>query len=127
MSEPFDHLLEKYATLVIRLGVNVQPGQPVVIQCLPEQAAVARALAEEAYRVGARSVAIKYDDPHLQRAAVLHAPEETLGVSSPFDLDEVRSWRESKPALIRLTGNPHPGLMDGLDPARLARFVSSAA
>jgi aminopeptidase len=121
MSEPFDHLLEKYATLVVRLGVNVQPGQPVVIQCLPEQSAVARALAEAAYRVGAASVSIKYDDPYLQRAAVLHAPEETLGVTSPFELDEVRSWRETRPALIRLTGNPHPGLMDGLDPARLAK------
>ena len=29
MSEPFDHLLEKYARLVIRVGVNVQPGQRV--------------------------------------------------------------------------------------------------
>ena len=31
MTEPFDHLLEKYARLVVRVGVNVQPGQEVVI------------------------------------------------------------------------------------------------
>ena len=61
MSEPFDHLLEKYARLVIRVGVNVQPGQEVVVNCLPEQADAARALAEEAYRVGASRVSIDYD------------------------------------------------------------------
>jgi aminopeptidase len=121
MSEPFDVLLEKYARLVIRVGVNVQPGQEVVVNALPEQAGAARALAEEAYRVGASRVTIHYLDPHLQKAAVLHGPEETLGVSSEHDLQEVRSWRERRPALISLTGNPFPTLMDGLDPVRLAK------
>jgi len=37
MSEPFDHVLGKYARLVIRMGVNVQPGQEVVVRCLPER------------------------------------------------------------------------------------------
>ncbi len=121
MSEPFDVLLEKYARLVIRVGVNVQPGQEVVVNALPEQAEAARALAEEAYRVGASRVTIHYLDPHLQKAAVLHGPDETLGVSSEHDLQEVRSWRERRPALISLTGNPFPTLMDGLDPVRLAK------
>ncbi len=121
MSEPFDHLLDKYARLVVRVGVNVQPGQEVVINCLPEQADAARALAEEAYRVGASRVSIDYSDPHLQRAAVEHAPEDRLGSSRPDELDKVRAWRETRPALISLTGNPFPTLMDGLDPERLAK------
>jgi aminopeptidase len=121
MTEPYDHLLEKYARLVIRVGVNVQPGQEVVLRCLPEQADAARALAEEAYRVGASRVTIDYSDPHLQRSAVLHAPEDRLGTSSPSEIDAVRAWRETRPAVISLTGNPFPTLMDGLDPARLAR------
>ena len=121
MSEPFDHLLEKYARLVIRVGVNVQPGQEVVVNCLPEQADAARALAEEAYRVGASRVSIDYLDPHLQRSAVVHAPEDELGSSRPDELDRVRAWRETRPAVISLTGNPFPTLMDGLDPERLAK------
>src|SRR5581483_3427534 len=78
MTEPYDHLLKAYARLVIRLGVNVQPGQPVVIRGVPEQAAVARALAEEAYRVGASRVTIDYEDPYLQRDQVRFAPEDEL-------------------------------------------------
>ncbi len=121
MTEPFDHLLEKYARLVVRVGVNVQPGQEVVVRCLPEQADAARAVAEEAYRVGASRVTIDYSDPHLQRAAVQHAPEDQLGSSRPDELEKVRAWRETRPALISLTGNPFPTLMDGLDPERLAK------
>ena len=75
MSEPFEQLLDRYAQLVVRVGVDVQPGQEVAINCLPEQADAARALAEEAYRVGASRVEITYVDPHLQKSQVLHAPD----------------------------------------------------
>lgn len=121
MTEPFDHLLEKYARLVVRVGVNVQPGQEVVINALPEQADAARALATESYRVGASRVSIQYDDPYLQRAAVEHAPEELLGTTPEHLLAQARAWSDIKPALISLTGNPHPTLMEGLDPTRLAK------
>jgi aminopeptidase len=121
MTEPYALLLEKYATLVVRVGVNVQPGQEVVINALPEQAEAARAVATEAYRVGASRVTITYDDPFLQRAAVEHAPEELLGKSQEHTLAQVRAWDESRPALVSLSGNPFPTLMEGLDPTRLAK------
>lgn len=121
MREPFDELLEQYARLVVRVGVNVQPGQDVVIRALPEQADVARALAEEAYRVGAAHVSIDYEDRHAMRSAIRHAPEAELGRVDPADLARIEGWAESRPALIGLTGNPLPSLMDGLDPARMAK------
>ncbi len=120
MIEPFDHELKAYAELVIRIGVNVQPGQRVVIRGYPEHVATARALADEAYRVGASKVTIDYLDQHLRRSEVLHAREEDLGKSLPHELEGVRAWREDRPALISLTGNPNPTLMEGLDPSRLA-------
>lgn len=119
--EPLDDVLKAYAELVIRLGVNVQLGQRVVIRAHPEQAATARALATEAYRVGASQVSIEYRDQHLQRAQVEYAPDEQLGKVLAHELAAARSWGEDKVALISLTGNPNPTLMNGLDPDRLAR------
>ena len=122
MSEPFDHLLEKYARLVVRVGVNVQPGQEVVISALPEQADAARAIAAEAYRVGASRVTHR-----LRRPATSSAPPSSTRPRScsarprSTTLAQVRAWNDSPPALISLTGNPHPTLMEGLDPARLAK------
>ncbi|MGN6609143.1 MAG: aminopeptidase [Jatrophihabitans sp.] len=128
MTEPYDHLLEAYARLVVRVGVNVQVGQRVVIMALPEQAPVARALAEEAYRVGASHVSIDYDfDPYVQRAQVKYAPDDQLGRVLDHQVEGIRAMSDDRPAVIRLTGNPHPSLMDGLDPARLAKSAPLAA
>ena len=122
MSEPYDHLIEAYARLVVRVGVNVQPGQRVVIMGQVEHAAVARAMAAEAYRVGASKVTIEYGDQHLARAAAELQPEDMLGTSLPHEIEGIRAWKDDKPALISLTGNPNPSIMDGLDPDRLVKM-----
>jgi aminopeptidase len=122
MSEPYDHLIEAYARLVVRVGVNVQPGQRVIIMGQVEHAPVARALAAEAYRVGASKVTIEYGDQHLARAAAELQPEEMLGKSLPHEIEGIRAWKDDRPALISLTGNPNPSIMDGLDPDRLVKM-----
>jgi aminopeptidase len=120
MSEPYDHLLEAYARLVVRVGINVQLGQRVVVRGMVEHAEVARAVAAEAYRVGASHVSIEYVDQHLQRAHVDLAPEDSLGTSLQHEVDAIKAWKDDDVAVIALTGNPNPTLMDGADPARLA-------
>ena len=118
-SEPFDHLLKAYARLVVRLGVNVQFGQRVVINSEVEHAPVARALAEAAYLAGASFVSIDYRDQELLLAQVRSGPDESLGRVLPHELQGIAAWRRDRPAVIFLTGNPHPGLMNGVDPARV--------
>ncbi len=113
--------LRRYAELAVRVGANVQPGQDVVITCLIEHAEIARAIAREAYRAGARHVIPLYNDLHFRRAAVELGPEEEVGWSPPYLLDWVRRWGEERPALISLTGNPDPDLMGQLDPALVGR------
>jgi aminopeptidase len=120
MREPLDAVIEAYAKLVVRVGVNVQFGQRVVIRAAVEHAAVARAVAVEAYRAGASQVSIDYTDAVLIRATVDHAPEDQLGKTLPHLLEGVRAWREDRPALITLTGNPHPTVIEAAGPGTLA-------
>ena len=112
-------LLDRYAELIVRVGANVQPGQDVLLTSLVEHASIARAVAEHAYRAGARRVLLRYDDLVVGRAAIEHVPAEALGVAYPFEFDELRWLRAHGWAWIRLTGNPDPHLFDGLDPARI--------
>ncbi len=112
--------LERYADLVVRVGVNVQPGQDVHVSCQVEHAPIARAVAERAYVAGARRVVVEYHDLHVRRSTVLHAPEEALRPAYRYELERLREWRERGTALISLTGTPDPHVLDGLDPARLA-------
>lgn len=113
--------LRRYAELAVRIGANVQPGQNVVVTSLVEQAEIARAVAREAYRAGARHVVVLYSDLHLRRAAIELGPAEELGWSPPYLLDWVRRWGEERPALVALSGNPDPGLLADLDPALVGR------
>src|SRR4029450_5002993 len=69
-----DERPQRYADLAVRVGVNVQPGQDVVVNCLVEHAEIARAIARAAYRAGAKHVVLNYGDLHLRRAAVHAAP-----------------------------------------------------
>lgn len=121
MREPWHELTARYAQLIVGLGANVQPRQRVIIACQIEHADMARAVADAAYRAGASRVSVEYDDPHVQRFAVEHAPADALGQSLPHEFEAIRAWARDEVALIRLTGNPDPDLMRGLDPDRLAK------
>ena len=117
-------LLERFAELVVRVGVNVQPGQDVHVAGLVEHAPIARAIAEQAYRAGARRVAVTYDDLHVRRAAIEHAPEEALGTAYAYELAQLREWGELGTALVYLTGNPDASILGDLDPRRTAASTS---
>ena len=113
--------LERYADLVVRVGANVQEGQEVVLLHQVEHVPIARAVARAAYQAGARRVHSQPTDLHIRKAAIELGPEEELGVTPAYFLDWARTWRETKPAIIQLTGNPDPGLFAGLDPALVGK------
>jgi aminopeptidase len=113
--------LERYADLVVRVGANVQEGQEVVLFHQVEHVPIARAVARAAYQAGARRVHSQPADLHIRKAAIEFGPEEELGVTPDYFLDWARTWRDTKPAIIQLTGNPDPGLFQGLDPALVGK------
>ncbi len=116
-----DERLRRYAELVVRVGANVQQGQEVVLWYLVEHAPVAREVAREALRAGARRVTPVIVDNHLRKAAVELGPEDELGKSPAHELDWIASWYDTRPALIQLAGDAEPGLFDGLDPVLVGR------
>ncbi len=115
--------LRRYAELAVRVGANVQDGQDVVITGLVEHAEIARAIARESYRAGAKHVTVLYNDLHLRRALIELGAEEELDWSPPYLLDWMKRWGEERPALIGLTGNPDPTLLADLDPVLVGKAV----
>ncbi|MBA3376917.1 MAG: aminopeptidase [Actinobacteria bacterium] len=113
--------LRRYAELAVRVGANVQHGQDVIVTCYVEHAEIARAVARESYRAGAKHVIVLYGDLHLRRAAIELGPEEEIGWSAPHVLELYRRAYDERPALISLTGNPDPDLLGDLDAALVGR------
>ena len=52
--------MRKYAKLIVRVGANVQKGQPVLLYVSVDQSEFAAMVAEECYRAGASRVQMEW-------------------------------------------------------------------
>ena len=77
--------LREYARLLVRVGLNVQKGQNLVISAPVECADFARMCAAEAYDAGCREVIMNWHDDALTRMKYLRADDAIF--------DEVALWR----------------------------------
>jgi aminopeptidase len=114
-----DDRLEQYARLVVDLGVNLQPGQTLAVNCLLEHAPLARAIAREAYRAGAAYVDVLYGDQRVRRAHIEAADVGRLGWSPPWLVQRLVDLGASGGAICSLTGNPEPEVFADLDGERV--------
>ena len=80
--------LERYADLIVRAGLNVQPGQEVFITASLDQPEFVAMTAEACYRAGASRVTVDYGD---QRLTALH-----VKYRSPETLAELPPWEEAR-------------------------------
>jgi aminopeptidase len=117
----FTELEDRLARLAIGYAVNVQSDQVVLVNGDYGQHGLARAIARHAYARGARFVDVWYFDPHLKRARIEHASEDTLDYVPPWYGQRVLAIDDARGARISLSGSTAPGLLDDLDPKRLAR------
>jgi aminopeptidase len=113
--------LRRFADLVIGFGSNVQHDQIVAIGCEPGKEYLVRALAESAYRHGARFVDVAWFDPHVKRARIELAREETLDFVPSWLGERVIALGDQRAARVALSGPSAPGLMADLDPVRVGR------
>ncbi|HXM55867.1 MAG TPA: aminopeptidase [Candidatus Dormibacteraeota bacterium] len=113
--------LDRYARLAIEVGVNLQPGQDLLIEAQVEHAPLARRIARAAYAAGARYVDVGYRDQYIVRAQVELGPDESLGWTPPWARLRLEDTWNRPTCLISLAGDPDPELMAGLDGARIAR------
>lgn len=93
MASEFERNLEKYAELIVRVGLNVQPGQRLQIGAplvgmsgTPlELAPLVRQIAAQAYQIGARLVDVLWDDDQLRLIRFQNAPRDSFA--------EFPTWR----------------------------------
>jgi aminopeptidase len=112
--------LDEYARLALRVGVNLQEGQDVVVVGNIEHAPLVRAIARVAYGEGARWVDARYSDNHLRRAKAEFAPDDAVGWAPPWMIQRLNEEIERRTAIINTVGEPEPDLFAGVDPRRAA-------
>ena len=112
--------LREYARLLIRIGLNVERGQRLVISSPVECAYFARLCGEEAYAAGCCEVVMNWSDDALTRMKYLHGSDAIF--------DEVPLWRRHffndhalEGAAYLAISATDPENLKGVDPDRLVR------
>lgn len=121
MLAPDDALLDRYAELLVRLGLNVQPGQGVHVTAEPEHAPFVHRVAAAAYRAGAAWVHVGWQDVLLARARLQHAAPEHLDYFPAYETARLRQMLDEGWPRLALVGPQHPTALDGVDAEAMRR------
>lgn len=120
----FEEKLQKYAELIVKVGVNVQPGQEVVLYINVDQQHLAHLIVKEAYRAGAGKVMVKWNDTFTQYEFLKHASNEFLKNTPEFSKKEAQYIADHRCCRISVISED-PGAFSGIDQKRVATYQNT--
>ena len=128
----FETYLEKYAEVVIKMGLNLNEGQKLLIgysslgNYTPvETAPFVRALTRQAYKAGAKYVEVIWDDRMLKKIQLDHGSKESLEEFPVNQAKTVEEYLANGDAGMAVYGQD-PDLFEGQDPEDLAFMQKTA-
>ncbi|MCB0117485.1 MAG: aminopeptidase [Anaerolineales bacterium] len=114
-------MLAKYAEAIVKVGLNIRAGQRLIITLgttrgVPNQfAPLVREIAKAAYDAGAKYVDAIFADEEMLRLRAQHAPKDSFGEYSTWQIQGIMNMIENGDALLSIGGS-NPDLLGGLDP-----------
>jgi len=113
-------LLDNYAMLIVREGVNIQHGQMLIINSPIECAPFARLLSEKAFAAGAADVHIFWNDELFRKLRLERAEIDMLQDIPQWQRDARMYYvREKGAGVITIAAND-PDLLKEVDPTKAA-------
>ena len=122
----FQTNLEKYAELAIKVGVNIQPKQTLVVNTTLEGAELVRIIVKKAYEAGARNVIVNWHDDTVNRTKFELAPDEIFNEYPEWRAKETIELAEKGAAFLSVISSS-PDLLKGIDPKRIANNQKASA
>lgn len=120
VTEMNNELLRKYARLAVCSGINIQPGQKLVIGAPVECAEFTRFCVEEAYAAGAADVIINWVDDICSRQRWLHGDDSLFDTVYPWVVERNDILSAEGAGFLSIHASD-PENLKGIDPDRLRR------
>lgn len=117
MKPNFERRLNAYAELLVRVGLNVQPGQRLFMRAPRENPALAYCVARAAYRARAEDVQVYWEDDVWDLIRVEEAPQHVLDRYPDWVAYAYNTGAERGDSFL-LTFSPDPTLLQNQDPER---------
>lgn len=121
----FQRNLEKYAELAVKVGVNIQKGQTLVIGATLDAAEFVRLVVKKAYETGAHNVVVNWNDDTVTRTKYDLAPDDAFLEYPQWRAKEQEEFAEKGAAFMSIMSTS-PDLLKGVDPERIANFNKAA-
>jgi aminopeptidase len=115
MTQPSDQELEKYARLILEIGLNLQAGQRLAIEAPIETAGLVRKVAAQAYQLGARLVNVVWLDDQIRLDRFRYAPRDSFEEYPAWKAKILGEYAENGDAVLRIHAED-PDLLRDQDP-----------
>lgn len=112
-------IYEDYAKLAVEIGINLQPGQDVMIQASTRSADFVKELVRVSYANKAHRVTIDWTNEEIDRLHWLNQDTETLSEVLPWQEAKARNQAETLPCKIRVY-DVDPEAYAGIDLQKMA-------
>lgn len=122
----FEECQDKYAELAVKVGVNIQPSQTLLIFADVDSAAFTRKVVTHAYKAGARHVYVDWSDHDVTLTKYLLAPDEAFAEFPSWKAQQYTQLAHEGCALLAIR-SPYPDMLTGVDPNRIATSRKVAA
>ena len=129
MSSEFEQKLEKYAEVILKVGLNLQPKQRLLIGGATsgydgisfEAAPLVRIIAKKAYQMGARLVDVVWGDEQLRLIRFQYGPKKSLREYPKWRIDARLDISQAGDANLHIIC-PNPDLLRDVDPSLILKF-----
>ncbi|WP_223378891.1 aminopeptidase [Schnuerera sp. xch1] len=117
--DKFNDTLDKYANLCVKVGINIQKGQPLVVNAPVEGADFVRLVAKHAYAAGAKEVHVNWNDGDLTKMKYENAPMEVFENFPKWYADGLEEYAEDGAGFLSISAQD-PQLLKDADPKKIA-------
>lgn len=121
----FKENLDKYAQLIVEVGVNVQQSHTVVLQINVDQAPLARLITQKAYELKAAEVIVEWSDEEIQKEFLAHATMDRISNFPQYKIDQTQEWIEKGASRISVISSD-PGSLADVDNKRVAAYQKAS-
>ncbi|AYW48207.1 aminopeptidase [Tetragenococcus osmophilus] len=124
-SAKFKENLDKYAQLIVEMGVNVQQSHTVVLQISVEQAPLARLITKKAYELKAAEVIVEWSDEEIQKEFLANAAFDRIKEFPQYKVEQADEWIEKGASRISVISSD-PQALANVDSQRVAAYQKAA-
>lgn len=121
----FQEKLAQYAELTVKVGVNIQKGQTLLINTTTDTIEFTRLVVKEAYAAGAGRVTVNFSDGEVDRAFFDNAPEDEFAKYPRWISEQRNELIERKGALLWIDA-ADPDLLSGVPVSKLSAQQKAA-